>query len=135
MLKTACINPEIMKTLSLCGHGDKVLITDANYPLDSRSGDASKVYLSLKRGSPTVTEVLTALCGVVNFEKAEVMLPDDGGRPEIFDEFTEKLDGLPLNGMGRFEFYNACCKSEVRLAISTGEQRVYANILLTIGVA
>ena len=62
------------------------------------------------------------------------MLPDNNSRPDIFKEFAEKLDGMPLDGMNRFEFYDACCKNEVRLAISTGEQRVYANILLTIGV-
>ena len=33
MLKNACINPEIMKAISLCGHGDKILIADGNYPL------------------------------------------------------------------------------------------------------
>jgi len=29
---------------------------------------------------------------------------------------------------------NAGCKSDVALVIATGEQRIYANILLTIGV-
>ena len=41
MLKNACINPEIMKAISLCGHGDKILIADGNYPLDAESGDAA----------------------------------------------------------------------------------------------
>ena len=30
MLKTKLIHPEIMAALSLCGHGSKVLIADAN---------------------------------------------------------------------------------------------------------
>ena len=134
MLKTTCINPEIMKILSLCGHGDKVLIADGNYPLDSKSGDAGKVYLGLTPGIPSVTDVLAALNGVANFEKAEVMLPDDGSTPEIFVEFTEQLGDIPLDGLDRCAFYDACCQGKVRLAVLTGEQRVYANILLTIGV-
>ena len=36
--------------------------------------------------------------------------------------------------MGRFEFYDAARDSDVALVIATGEQRVYANLLLTIGV-
>ncbi|MFQ8759286.1 MAG: SIS domain-containing protein [Intestinimonas sp.] len=35
MLTGACIHPDLMRVLSLCGHGDKVLIADGNYPLAS----------------------------------------------------------------------------------------------------
>jgi L-fucose mutarotase len=134
MLKTACIHPEIMRVLSLCGHGDKILIADGNYPLDSKSGDAAKVYLGLTSGTPEVTEVLKVLSQVVNFEKAEVMMPD-GEQPPIFGEFKNILGGMELSGLERFQFYDACCQPNVRLAISTGEKRVFANILLTINVA
>ena len=47
MLKNGCIHPQIMQALSLCGHGDRILIADGNYPLAQRSGDAQKVYLGL----------------------------------------------------------------------------------------
>ena len=42
---------------------------------------------------------------------------------------------MELEKLERFEFYDACCKKEVRLAISTGEIRTFANILLTVGCA
>jgi L-fucose mutarotase len=131
MLKTTCIHPEIMKVLSLCGHGDKILIADGNYPLNSKSGDAAKVYLGLTSGRPEVTEVLK---GVINVEKAEVMVPD-GELPPIFEEFTQILDGMKLEKLGRYEFYDAYCQPAVRLAISTGEKRTFANILITVSVA
>lgn len=64
------------------------------------------------------------------------MVPEDGAEPEIFAEFRQQLGGMELSGMGRWEFYDACmAENAIVLAISTGEQRVYANILLTIGVA
>ena len=50
MLKGNLIHPELMAALSQCGHGDKVLIADGNYPLASRSGDARKIYLGLTPG-------------------------------------------------------------------------------------
>jgi L-fucose mutarotase len=134
MLKIDCIHPEIMRVLSLCGHGDKILIADGNYPLDSKTGDAAKVYLGLTSGSPEVTQVLEVLRHAVNFEKAEVMVPD-GEEPPIFSEFRQILGGMELSGLGRFEFYDACGEKAVKLAISTGEKRVFANILLTVGVA
>lgn len=134
MLKNACINPEIMKMLSLCGHGDKILIADGNYPLESRTGTAAKVYLGLTSGLPEVTQVLEVLSRTVNIEKAEVMV-SEGEEPQIFSEFRKILDGTELKALERFEYYSACCEPEVRLAISTGEGRTFANILLTVGVA
>lgn len=135
MLKGKLIHPQIMAALAMCGHGDKILIADGNYPLDSKTSESELVYLGLMPGQPTVPEVLEAIQSVVNVEKAEVMNPADGTTPEIFGTFREMLDGMELDMLGRYEFYDACCDKNVRLAISTGEQRVFANILLTIGVA
>lgn len=136
MLTTNLIHPQIMAALAKCGHGSKILIADGNYPLAEKSGNAEKVFLGLVRGKPMVTEVLDALLSVINVEKAEVMLPDDGSEPEIFGEFRKQLGGMELTGLGRWEFYDACMtENAIVLAISTGEQRVYANILLTVGCA
>ncbi|MGI5977333.1 MAG: RbsD/FucU domain-containing protein [Candidatus Limivicinus sp.] len=136
MLKTELINPQIMSALSRCGHGSKILIADANYPLAERSGTAEKVYLGLCRGLPTATQVLETVLSAVNVEKAEVMMPEDSSEPEIFAEFREKLGNVPLEGTGRYDFYDRCMQKDgLVLAIGTGEQRTFANILLTIGVA
>ena len=136
MLTTKIIHPQIMAALAKCGHGSKILIADGNYPLAEKSGNAEKVFLGLVRGKPTVTDVLDAILSVTNVEKAEVMVPNDGTEPEIFAEFRQQLGGMELSGMGRWEFYDACmAENAIVLAISTGEQRVYANILLTVGCA
>ena len=78
MLNGKLIHPQIMAALALCGHGDKVLIADGNYPLASKTAGAQTVYLGLKAGQPTVTDVLAAVQSVINIEKAEVMDPADG---------------------------------------------------------
>ena len=135
MLKGGCINPEIMKAISLCGHGDQILIADGNYPLDAKTGGAQKVYLGLTAGVPEVTQVLETLLQNINVEKAEVMDPEDGSTPEIFGVFRQMLGDMELQGLGRYAFYDACCEPGVRLAVSTGEGRTFANLLLTIGVA
>lgn len=135
MLTGKCIHPDLMRVLSLCGHGDKILIADGNYPLDSKSGGAEKVYLGLTPGLPTVTDVLSAIQSVVNVEKAEVMQPEDGSTPEIFGEFDRLLGGMELHRLDRYAFYDACCEPGIKLAVSTGEGRTFSNLLLTIGVA
>lgn len=135
MLTGTCINPQLTAALSLCGHGDKILIADGNYPLASKTGQAEKLYLGLMPGLPTVTDVLEAIQSIVKFEKAEVMQPEDGSQPEIFADFSRMLDGMELEKLGRFDFYEVCGEPALRLAISTGEKRTFANLLLTIGVA
>ncbi len=41
---------------------------------------------------------------------------------------------IELKKLGRFEFYDVARECDTTLVIATGEQRIYANILLTIGV-
>jgi L-fucose mutarotase len=143
MLKGKLIHPEILGALGTLGHGSKILIADGNYPLGTRlAPDAHAVYLNLTPGVPTATQVLEALLTAIPLEAAQVMLPADGKEPAIFAEFRAiikagiKADGaaVDLEGLERFAFYDAASSPDVGLGILTAEQRVYANILLTIGV-
>lgn len=124
-----------MQALSLVGHGDQILIADGNYPLAQKTGDAQKVYLGLLPGMPTVTDVLKALQAEINIEAACVMEPDAAEEPAIFEEFRTMLPGLALNKLDRYAFYEAAAQPTVFLAISTGETRTFANLLITVGVA
>jgi len=136
MLRYTLIHPEILATLGTAGHGSKVLIADGNYPFTTGSNLAAKrVYLNLTPGIPQVTDVLAALVTAIPIEAAEVMVPDSGPEPPIFAEFRQILPKeIALKPLGRFGFYDAAKGSDVALVIATGEQRIYANILLTIGV-
>ena len=62
------------------------------------------------------------------------MVPDDGSEPGIFADFRTLLPGITLQALDRFSFYDAARGPDLALAIATGERRIYANILLTIGV-
>jgi L-fucose mutarotase len=135
MLKTRLLHPEILQALGEAGHGAQVLIADGNYPLITRSNpDARHVYLNLAPGMLTVTDVLEVIADAIPIEAAHVMGPDDGSEPSIYTDFRELLPGTPLQRMERFAFYDKARGPDTALAISTGEQRIYANILLTIGV-
>lgn len=136
MLRQRLIHPDIIEALAAAGHGAKVLITDANYPASTQLGDnAAVVYLNLAPGVPTATEVLEVLLTAIAVEDAAVMEPDEGAEPAIFDEFRQLLpEDVPLSMFSRFEFYEEAGEPDTCLQIVTGEQRLYANILLTIGV-
>ncbi len=135
MLKTKLLHPEILAALGRAGHGSRVLIADGNYPfVTGSSPNTTRVYLNLAPGLVGVTDVLRVLVETIPMEAANVMQPPEGKAP-IFAEFQEILPaGLELQPLERFAFYDAVRDRNTALVIATGEQRVYANILLTIGV-
>lgn len=145
MLNLPLIHPDILRVLGRAGHGSQVLIADGNYPFRTTLGpNAELVSLNLTPGVVSATDVLAALAAVIPVEEAAVMAPAREGPyampedPPIWAEFRDLLaaNGFsgPLQQLERFAFYEAGRGADVALAVATGEQRIYANVLLTIGV-
>ena len=135
MLRYKLLHPEILAALGGAGHGSQILIADGNYPFETRSNpSARRAFLNLAPGVLTVTDVLSVLVDAISIEVAHVMVPDAGEEPPIFSEFRALLGGMELYILRRFDFYDAARGPDVALVIATGERRIYANILLTIGV-
>ena len=145
MLRGKLIHPDILEALGSAGHGSKVLIADGNYPASTTLGpNAVLVPLNLCPGVVTCTQVLQSLLSMVPVESAVVMeylrsgpyaLPED---PPVWNEFRTLLDtdGPPseLQEIERMTFYETARQPDVCLTILTADQRIYANLLLTIGV-
>lgn len=135
MLTGTLINPELLFEIAKCGHGDKILITDGNYPMYQSINENSRlINLALSENIPNVTDILKAVNSVINIEKYEVMDPGEGEKPNIFAEFAELLINIPMEKHGRFPFYDEAIKKNVRLVIGSAETRVFGNILITVGV-
>lgn len=135
MLKTKLLHPEILNALAGSGHGGKILIADGNYPFSTRANPAAaRVYLNFMPGMLKATDVLKGIAGAIPVESADVMTPDSGEEPAIFAEFRKILPAIDLTKHGRFQFYDLAKDNDCCLVVATGEQRIYANILLTIGV-
>ena len=136
MLKYPLLHPEILAALGGAGHGSKILIADGNYPFATRAHpNARRVYLNLAPGLVTVTDVLRVLVEAIPIEAAHVMITDSGEEPSIYADFHTLLPAeVELKKTGRFEFYDAARDPDTALVVATGEQRIYANILLTVGV-
>jgi L-fucose mutarotase len=143
MLRTPLLHPQISEALARAGHGSKVLLADSNYPAATRLGpNARLVHLNVAPGLVSATDILRVLVETIPIEAAEVMTPTDGPEPEIFVEFRDILqhaktfdhDHIELTAHDRFTFYDVAEAPDVALTIQSGEQRIYANLLLTIGV-
>jgi L-fucose mutarotase len=135
VLRTRLIHPEILAALAAAGHGSQVLVSDGNFPhATATPPGAHRVYLNLSPGRVTVTEVLEALVATVPLEAAAVMRPHDADAPAVLEEYRALLPaGTPVDVVERFAFYQLARGPDVTLAVATGDQRLYANLLLTIG--
>ena len=145
MLKTQLLHPQLLSALASAGHGSKILIADGNYPFSTKLGPrAQLISLNLSPGVVSCTQTLQALLSAIPVEAAAVMdyartgpyaLSTD---PPIWNDFRSILQtshpNLNLNPIERFAFYEQASQSDVALTIATADQRIYANLLLTIGV-
>jgi L-fucose mutarotase len=145
MLKSQLLHPQISAALARGGHSSKVLISDGNYPHFTKRGpNAEMVYLNLAPGLVTVTDVLKVLASTIPIEAAEIMDIATTGpyamkvEPPIWNEFRGVLKNagvdVELKKIERFKFYEVAGSPDICLSIATGEERIYANLLLTIGV-
>ncbi len=144
MLKQTLIHPDINAILAQAGHHSKILIADGNYPASTKRGpNAELVSLNLMPGVVTCRQTLEALITAVPLDAVNTMgiPPDDpyaqAGEPPVWAEFREVLSTanlpLELEPIEKWAFYEAVDSEDHVLTIQTGDQALWANILLTMG--
>ncbi|GAA2078527.1 RbsD/FucU family protein [Microbacterium hatanonis] len=134
MLTTPLLHPQLLEAIASLGHGSRILIADGNYPFRTAVGpNARIVYLNLAPGMFSVDQVLSVLTQSVPFES--VVMMDAPIEAPVQDQVLDILDdGIMVERVERSDFYELARGADTGLLIATGEQRVYANVLLTIGV-
>jgi L-fucose mutarotase len=135
VLRSPILHPPLLAALGAAGHGARVLIADANYSHSTNIGPRTAlIHLNLRPGLVTVDQVLEPVLATVPVEAVTVMRPDDGSTPAVFARYTELLgDGLALRPVDRLSFYAECRQPDLAVCVATGDDRLYANVLLTIG--
>ena len=132
------LSPDLLHVLRSMGHGDEIVVVDANFPAD---GMAQRL---VRLDGLTVTAVADAILSVMPLDdfaeaaawRMEVVGDPDAEQP-IFGEFREILarregPGFALAALERFAFYD---RAQAAYAIvATGERRLYGNIVLKKGV-
>lgn len=138
MINGPMIHPPLLRALAGAGHGAKILIADSNYPHETLANPRSTVvFLNLSPGLINATDVLEVVKATVPIEAAAIMVPaPDAGQVDvpIHDEFRAALPDVPFTEVSRWDYYDEAKADNVAVVIATGEARIYANILLTIGV-
>ncbi len=131
-------HPGLLRALASAGHGTKILLADGNYPHTTGVNEYCElISLNLAPGLLTVDQVLEVLKHTIPIEKAEIMVPAPDAEPvEIpaHDGYKAALPDVEFGEISRWDYYDAARAPEVQIVVATGDQRLYANLMLTIGV-
>lgn len=144
MLKHELIHPQINEILGRSGHHSKILIADGNYPAWNKKGpNAELVCLNLAPGLVTVAQVLKAIMSAVVLDDVNTMgIPADDpyaqqGEPPVWEEYRQVIrdqgSDLELKPIQKWDFYDAVASPDHVLTVQTGDQSLWANLLLTMG--
>ena len=138
MLYGPMTHPPLLRALAGAGHGAKILIADSNYPHETLANTRSTViFLNLAPGLVNATDILDVIKKTVPIEAAAIMTPAHDAEQidiPIHSEFRTALPGVPFTEISRWDYYGAASAGDVAVVIASGESRIYANLLLTIGV-
>lgn len=131
------ISPELLKVLSEMGHGDEIVMGDANFPAESMG---QRCLRADGLGAVQLLEGILALLPLDQYDAGHFVLmevtPGDPYVPEVWAEYEKVLKkyepGSRPSSMERFAFYERAKKAYA--VIATGEKALYANIILKKGV-
>ncbi|MCC2315931.1 RbsD/FucU family protein [Cellulomonas xiejunii] len=120
---------DLLKALDDMGHSDLVLLADANFPAHRIGPPVVEV-----PGIDVVT-MTAAVRTVLPLDDATPPALMDSGltpRPAVQDELLAAAGTTQSRLVDRWEYYELARRAAV--IISTGEQRVWANVLLAKGL-
>jgi L-fucose mutarotase len=132
------LSPECLATLRAMGHGDEVVLVDANFP-----AEASARHLVRLDGVPLVP-VLRAVLSVLpvdDFEPDPLVSMAQVDDPAAVPEAVAHMQAVVREMLGpersitpleRFAFYDRARRAHA--VIATGERRFYGNLIIRKGV-
>ena len=132
------LSPELLKILAEMGHGDELVIGDANFPAQSMG---KRCVREDGHGGVELLDAILSLFPLDTFVDAPVtimqVVPGTmDGEPPIWKEFTATVEkhqpGTRMGQIERFAFYDRARKAYA--CVATGERSLYACIILKKGV-
>jgi L-fucose mutarotase len=131
------LGPELLHALRTMGHGDEIVIADANFPASTLGCPVVRADGVL--AGPLLEAILThfpldTFAPASAFRMAMVDTPDVV--PPVcvsFQKIITRLAGdFPVEPLERFAFYERSRKAAY--VVATGELQLYANVILKKGV-
>lgn len=131
------LSPELLKIMMEMGHGDEIVIGDGNFPA---ANYAKRLVRLDGHNVPQVLDAILKLYPLDTYADSPVVLMKvvDGNttKPVIWEEYKEIIENncgsVNIEYIDRFDFYDRA--KEAYAVVATGEEALYANIILKKGV-
>lgn len=131
------ISPELLKVLDEMGHGDEIVLADANFPSGSIG---QRVIRADGIGTAELLAAILPLFPLDQYDSDHFVLmevvPGDTVVPVIWEGYKAVLNyyepGTEVHKIERFAYYERAKKAYC--VVATGEKAQYANIILKKGV-
>ena len=130
------ISPELLKILCEMGHGDEIVIADANFPAET---NGKRVVRADGLKDPELLDAILELIPLDTYAKENMLLMETTNgdpTPEIWAVYKEKANNkdknVRLGFLERNEFYNR--SRNAFAVVASGEEAIYANIIIKKGV-
>jgi len=131
------LGPELLATLRAMGHGDEIVIADANFPAEFLGPQVHRV------DGISATDMLDAVLTVMPLDdfvdQAAICMQvvgNEAKREPVMDAFEAIIKqhepAMGLSSLERFAFYDRV-KTGYAI-VQTGESRLYGNIILKKGI-
>ena len=131
------LGPELLSTLRAMGHGDEIVLADANFPAEFLGP------MTIRADGISVTDMLDAVLTLLPLDQyveetaiGMQVVGDPTARQPIDDEFDAIIarhePDKRYTKIERFAFYDRAKKAAA--VVQTGEARLYGNIILKKGV-
>lgn len=137
------LNADILHALRSMGHGDELVICDANFPADSVARESVRGTLLRLDGvsSPRAIRAVLSVMPLDTFITHPALRMEVVGEPETMPAVQREAQteinaaegrDVPFASIERFAFYERARKAYC--VIATGEERGYGCFVLTKGV-
>lgn len=132
------LTPDLIKILMEMGHGDELLLADGNYPM---FGQPERIVHLEGHSIPEILEAILKFMPLDTYVKQPVsymaVLPEDPYIPVIWETYENIIKDaerrvVDIAKLEKPEFYQRGQKSYA--VIKSGEQALYANVILKKGV-
>lgn len=131
------LGPDLLATLRAMGHGDEIVIADANFPASFLGPKLIRV------DGRSATDVLDAVLTLMPLDEfvdeaafGMAVVGDPDAREPIYDLFEEIIHrhepAMGFSTLERFAFYDRARTAAA--IVQTGENRLYGNIILKKGI-
>ncbi len=129
------LSPDLLHALASMGHGDSIVLVDANYPATRGRRLVSLPGIGIDAALRAVLSVLPLDSFVPNPALVMEMVGDPAALPPAMADINAALaahGAQPAATLERHAFYAVA--EQAYVTVHTGERRFYGNVILTKGV-